>query len=180
MSDVSPASAPATTPAAPPAAAPPTAAPTVGTTDLLGAQLSPEAAREQIASRISDKEFGKRLLAKEPAAFAEWSALHKAAYPSAQQIASAEDVNSQAAARNEEQWNTYFGWLKQRFALTPENEAEIRGGVIRSEIHQWAREEKDRLIHDKGWYKRLLDGDRQASADWERIKLMLSLRPVKP
>jgi hypothetical protein len=137
------------------------------------------AARKEIELLKSDKEFGKRLLAKDPAAFAQWSAAHKAGYPAAQQITSAEDVNSQVAARVAQEWDTHFTWLRQRFDLTPEHQAEVKAGVIRADIHQWAKDEKDRLIRDKNWYRRLLDGDRKASDEWERIKLMLSLRPVK-
>jgi hypothetical protein len=162
------------------ATTPPAPAPAVGTSDLLGAQLSPDAAREQIEARKSDKEFYKLLQEKDPAATKHWYDLHKAGYPTPQAVASVEDVNSQAAARNAEQWNNYFVWLKQQFALTPENEAELRGGVIRADLHEWAKEEKDRLVKDKGFYRKLLDGDREAKDKWERIKLMLSLRPVKP
>ena len=83
MTDTAAAAAPATPPAADSAAPP----------------LTPEAARAQIATRIGDKEFGKKLLASDPAARAEWDALHKAGYPAAPQITSVEDANSQAAAR---------------------------------------------------------------------------------
>ncbi len=54
--------------------------------------------------------------------------------------------------------------LKQQFSLTAEQEAEIRGGVISATAHDWAGEEKERLIKDKGFYRRLLDGDRAANA----------------
>jgi hypothetical protein len=60
------------------------------------------AARETIKTRIGDKEFGAKLIAQDAAARAEWDALHKAGYPAPQRITSTEDVNNQAAARNEE------------------------------------------------------------------------------
>src|SRR5271168_842792 len=59
-------------------------------------------ARKQIEARKSDREFGKRLLANEPAASAEWTGLHKTGFPAVTQITSAEDVNSQAAAMSAE------------------------------------------------------------------------------
>src|SRR5271154_2303165 len=158
-----------------PAAAPAPAYLPIGFPKTPDAFHAPEAvaARAAIEERKADLAFGKKLLAKDPAASAEWTGLHKAAYPSPQQIASVEDVNSQAAARAAEQFNKYFGWLKQQFSLTPENEAEIRGGVIRADLHEWARNEKDRMIADRGWRKQFFDGDRKAREVWTRITLML-------
>jgi hypothetical protein len=179
------------------------AAPAIGVTDLLNAPAAPAAkpvympegfpvtppsfnspealaARETIETRKADREFGKKLLAKDPAATAEWVGLHKAGYPAPQQVASAEDVNAQEAARSAEQWNKFFGWMRQSFNLTPEMEAELQGGVIRADLHQLAKEEKDRMIADRDWRKRYFDGDRKAREEWSRITLALSLKPVKP
>lgn len=167
----------ASSPPVAPAAAPPTAG------DLLAAPMTPEAARQAIEERKADKDFYKRLSGNDAelkaAAMAEWTKLHQTAYPAPQQIASTEDVNSQAAARNAERWNSYIGSLKTRFPLSAEQEAEIRGGVIPAEAHAWAREEKDRLIKDPGFRTKLLSGDRAANRDWGLVTSMLSLRPVK-
>jgi hypothetical protein len=107
-----------------------------------------------------------------------WADLHAKGYPSSSSIASQADVDSQATARNEQQWNSYIGALKQHFPLSPEQETEIRGGVVNEGVHAWAQDEKARLIKDKGFYRRLLDGDRAAKREWGLVTAILSLRPV--
>jgi hypothetical protein len=77
-------------------------------------------------------------------------------------------------------WSTYLQSIKQQVNLTADQEAEIRGGVIREDLHRWAMEEKDRLIKDKGFRTRLLDGGRAESRSWNLLLAMLALRPVKP
>ena len=173
--------APAAAPSPAPAPAPAPSSQPVGMPVTPAAFDAPEAvaARTEIKARINDKEFYTKLKAQDPAAHAEWSRLHAAGYPPPQQIASVEDVNSQAAARNEEQWNSYFAALQGRFPLTEENRAELRAGVIRADLHAWARDEKDRLIKDRGFRTKVLDGDRDANRQWGIITSMLSLRPVK-
>jgi hypothetical protein len=151
----------------------------VGASDLISGQMTTEAAQQQISARINDADFRNRLLQKEEAASAEWSNLHKAAYPAPVHVTSVDDVNAQAAARNEQMWSGYIGALKQRFSLTSEQEAEIRGGVIRADFHQWAREEKDRLIKDPSFRRKLLDGSRAENQQWGMITSMLSLRPMQ-
>jgi hypothetical protein len=100
-------------------------------------------------------------------------------YSAPVQVASVDDVNAQAAARSEEIWNGYIGALKQRFPLTSEQEAEIRSGVISAEAHAFAREEKDRLLKDRSFGRKVLDGDPEANKKWGLITSMLSLRPVR-
>jgi len=153
----------------------PTAASAVPAADVAAI----ESARATIKMRIEDKEFRTKLLAQDPAARAEWDNLHKSGYPAPPQITSTEDVKSQAETRNAESWNSYVSWLKQSWAMTPENEAEIRGGVVRADIHEWAQEERDRLVKDRAFYRRLLDGDREAKTQWGKVVAILSLRPVK-
>jgi hypothetical protein len=142
------------------------------------------AAREEIKAKIGDKEFYKSLISERERGVAGpasqlWDRLHKAGHPSPTGVTSQADVNVQANARNAEMWDGYIAALKQRSALTAEQEAEIRSGVVHESAYAWAREEKDRLIKDRGWYRRLLDGDRQANRDWTLVTSILSLRPVK-
>lgn len=59
----------------------------------------------------------------------------------------------------------------------PEQEAEIRGGVVRADIHDWARGKKDRLIMDRDFRRHLLDGDREAGAKWGLT--LASLSPTR-
>lgn len=81
------------------------------------------------------------------------------------QVASVEDVKSQEAQRNAEQWNGYFAAVKQQFPLTAEQEAEIRGGVVDERVRQWAEEEKQRMLKDRGFRTKYFDGDRAAAKD---------------
>jgi hypothetical protein len=142
------------------------------------------AAREEIKSRIGDRDFYKALIAERergnygPASQA-WAELHKRGYPAATAITSAEDVAKQQDGRAAEQWNSYISALKQRFPLSPNQEAELREGVINEDLHRWASEEKARVTRDKAFYRRLLDGDRGAAQQWGLLTSMLSLRPVK-
>ncbi|MFZ0373019.1 MAG: hypothetical protein WAL39_06860 [Xanthobacteraceae bacterium] len=76
-------------------------------------------------------------------------------------------------------WNAHIADLKSRFPLTEQQEAEIRSGVVDEKSYQWAREEKDRLVRSKEFYRKLMDGDRAANRDWGLITSILSLRPVK-
>lgn len=152
----------------------------IGANELLNSQpSSPEAARATIAERIADREFGKRLLEKDPAASKEWSDLHKAGYPAAPAPTSPQEVNSQHAGRNEQAWNDHISALRQRFPLTDAQVQEIRGGMINAEAYQFALDEKNRMVRDKGFYRKLLDGDREAARQWGAVTLALGLRPVK-
>lgn len=143
-----------------------------------------QAARAEIQTKIGDKEFYQVLKAERERgvtgpATTRWAELHKLGWPAPTAITSPNDVRAQADARLEEQWNGYFSALQARFSLTEENRAELRSGVIKPELHAWARDEKDRLIKDKSFRTRLLDGDRAANQQWGMIVSMLSLRPVR-
>jgi hypothetical protein len=139
----------------------------------------PEAALAQIETLKADKDFYNKLKQQDPAAHAQWHGLHKAAYPIPPAVGSMDDVNNQAAQRNAEQMNTFIASMRARWPMTPEMEQEIRGGVIREEFHKQAQEEKDRLIKDREFRRKLLDGDRAANEHWGRTIAALSLRPVR-
>ena len=124
------------------------------------------AARAEINSLKSDKEFYSALKAERERgvtgpASQRWSGLHARGWPTAPAITSQADVDTQASSRNAEMWDAHIAALRTRFALTEQQEAEIRSGVVDEKSHAWAREEKDRLIKDRGFYRRLLDGDRK-------------------
>jgi len=143
-------------------------------------KMTVDQAREAIRGKIHDKDFGAKLLSGDAAARQEWTGLHQRGFPRPEQVTSTDDVNNQQAARNAEGWNQYVGWMRQQWKLTPEQEAEIRGGVIREQDYVWAKEEKARLIRDRGFYEKLMNGDRGAREAWGKVNAMLALRPVKP
>jgi hypothetical protein len=146
---------------------------------------APEAvsARAEIKTKIGDREFYKPMMAERergvtgPASQA-WSDLHKKAFPSPAAVTSQDDVNAQASARNEERFNAYLAALKQRFPLTADQDNEIRAGMINEGVHAWAREEKDRLIKDREFRTKLLNGSRAENLHWGLVTTALSLRPV--
>ena len=147
---------------------------------------SPEAvaARAEIDAKKGDRDFYKALVSERergvtgPASQA-WAALHKKGWPSPTAIATPADVKAQQDARTAEMWSGYIAALKQRTALSAEQEAEIRSGVVHEAAYAWAKEEKDRLIKDGGFRTKLLSGDRAANRDWTLVTSILSLRPVK-
>ena len=139
------------------------------------------AARATVKERIGDVDFYKALKSERERgvtgpASTEWSALHRAGWPNVAAVATPTDIQTQANARLEEQWNGYFAALQSRFNLSEENRVELRSGVIREDLHRYARDEKDRLIRDKTFRTRLLDGERAANQQWGMITCMLSLR----
>jgi hypothetical protein len=161
----------------------PAIAPAPAPADSGAQSLTPEAARETIESRKSDREFGKRLLSADPevkaAAQAEWTQLHKTAYPAPQQVASQDDVNAQEAARTAERWDTYIAMMKQHMNLNPQQEAEIRSGVVDEVSYRWAVEEKARLLKDRSFCRDVLDNKREAKQWWGGVIAILSLKPVR-
>lgn len=103
---------------------------------------------------------------------ASWAELHSKGFPSS-------DINTQAVARTEQQWNTFFAGLRAQWSVTPEQEAEMRGGVVREEFRNWALEQRDLMVKDKAFYRRFLDGDMAAKEKWGRVVALIALRPVK-
>ena len=169
-----------------------TAVAPAGTTDLLNGATPPSSfdapeaasARAEINAKKSDPEFYKTLKAEKergvsgPASQA-WDALHKTGYPAPTGIASQGDVDAQASARAEKEWGTFFAGLRTMWPITPEQESEMRGGVIREDLHRLALEQRDLMVKDKAFYRRLLDGDQIAKERWGRIIAAVGLRPVK-
>jgi hypothetical protein len=140
------------------------------------------AARAEIETLKADKQFYETLQAEKDRggpAHQKWAELHARGFPAPTAVASQDDVNAQANARNEQQWNTFFSGLRQQWSITPEQEAEMRAGVIREDLHKLALEQRALMIKDKAFYRRLLDGDMAAKEKWSRTIAAISLRPVK-
>jgi hypothetical protein len=137
-----------------------------------------EAALAEIETLKSDKVWYQQLRAGSVEAKERWNALQKVAF-APPVITSPEDVAAQEAGRREDAMNSYVAGLKTQWSVTPENEKEIRAGVIREQERNWALEEKARLIKDRAFYRKLLDGDREAKDRWGRVVAMISLKPVK-
>jgi hypothetical protein len=180
-------------PAAPAAPAPTTpAAPAAPATLPAGFPVAPSAfdapeavaARAEIKAKIGDSEFYKTLKAEKesgvsgPASKA-WAELHAKGWPMAPGVSSQADVNAQADARVEGQWHTVFQGLNAQWSVSPEQEAEMRAGVVREDIRNFALQQRDLMIKDKAFYRRLLDGDMAAKEKWGRVVAVIGLRPVK-
>jgi hypothetical protein len=154
-------------------------APAPTASDLTGQTLAPEAARARIEELKGNKEFYAKIQQKDLAAHREWRELHRQGYPAAVQVASVEDVQSQEAQRNAEQWNGYIAAVKAQFPLTAEQETEIRSGVVDARVRDWAENEKQRMLKDRGFRTKYFDGDRAAAKDWGLVVQILSLKPVR-
>jgi hypothetical protein len=64
--------------------------------------------------------------------------------------------------------------------LSPAMQEEIRRQQpIAADEQKFARQEIDRLKRDKGFVRKLLDGDRQASSDWTRLHQIITLPTAK-
>jgi hypothetical protein len=165
-----------------------------GTTDLLNGGTPPSSfdapeaasARAEIATLKADSDFFKTLQAEKDRggpAHQKWAELHAKGWPAPIAPVSQDDVNAQASARNEQQLNTYFAWFRSQWAIPPDQvaavEAEIRGGVIREDLHKLALEQRDLLVKDKAFYRRLLDGDMAAKEKWARTIAAIGLRRVR-
>lgn len=190
---------------APTATAP--AAPAATTTDLLNTSSAPPpaapkfmpvgfpvappafneaaavAARAEIETLKGDKEFYAAMKAERERgltgpASQKWAALHKSGFPSPTNIASQNDADAQASARTEQEWNSFFAGLRAMWSVTPEQEAEMRAGVIREDIRNLALQQRDLMVKDKTFYRRLLDGDMAAKEKWSRVIAAIALRPV--
>jgi hypothetical protein len=135
------------------------------------------AARAEIETLKADKSFYKRLVVdKEPAANQKWAELHSKGWPTVPGVSSQNDVNAQVEARRAEQWNGFFAALG--WSPTPEQQAEMKAGVVREDIHKIALERRDAMIKDKVFYRRYLDGDRAAKEEWGKVIAVVGLRPV--
>jgi hypothetical protein len=136
-----------------------------GVTDLLPAELTPEAAGARIAELKSDPKFQERYLSGEVGAKAEFSKLHtiagKAPNESALHRASQLDA------------------MKKHADLPPEcwNQVANNGPVFQHE-RDFALQEKTRCLKDKAFVSRFLDNDRAAVSLMTRINLIIS-SPVK-
>jgi hypothetical protein len=147
---------------------------------------APEAisARTEIDVLKADKSFYKSLLEEKERGVSgpankKWADLHQKGWPSPTGIASQNDLNAQVVARTEEQWNSFFAGLKAQWPVTPAMEAEMRAGIVREEYRNWALEQRALLVKDRGFYRRLLDGDMAAKEKWGRVVALIGLRPVK-
>jgi hypothetical protein len=69
--------------------------------------------------------------------------------------------------------------LGTQWQITPEQEAELRAGVVREDIRNLALQQRDLMVKDKAFYRRLLDGDMAAKEKWQRVIAVIGLRPVK-
>jgi hypothetical protein len=159
-----------------------TAAPAVPMSDVTSTPTfdgpAAVAARAEIETLKADKDFYNKLMQKDPGAHQRWSDLHKAGWPAAQQIASAEDVQSQADARGQEQWNKHDIWQKQTFGLDDTQLAGIRRGECTHEQRDWALRTKDALLKDKAWLLLHKHGDANVVNLWGRVTNMLRLRVI--
>jgi hypothetical protein len=141
------------------------AAPTV-TSDLLPAELPPEAASARIAELKASPAFVEKYLGRETAAVAEFTRLHS--------LASKGPVNAEGIHRSMQ-----LDTLKKHADLPPEAWAQVaNNGPVFAHERAEAQRMKDRIMRDKAWVSRYLDGGREETTLLTRISLILA-SPVK-
>jgi hypothetical protein len=171
----------ATSPAATPTASDILAAPSAAV------PLTPEAARQAIESRKSDKEFYKRLSSPDAqvkaTALEEWGKLHEAAFPAPPQL-TPENIKDlpahHQAIRAAQMMEQGIAAVRQMGVTDPKALDEIRRQQpVAAAEQEFAREEIARLKRDKVWVRKYLDGDREASAAFTRLHQIISLPTAK-
>ena len=142
-------------------------------------------ARAKIDQLKGNPDFYKQLHAEKDrglsgAARQEWDRLHKVGYPVPTEITSQQDVDSQNAARNNEQLNGYVAFIKNDVpGLTEVQEAELRAGVTNQISRDWAVREKEIMIRSSDFRRKLLDGSRAEREAWAKVNAILAMRVVK-
>ncbi len=141
------------------------AAPRV-TSDLLPAELPPEAAGARLAELKASPEFIERYLSGETKARAEFTRLHG--------LASKAPANADAIHRSMQ-----VDVLKKHADLPPEAWAQVaNNGPVFAHERDEALRMKERIMRDKAWVSRYLDGGREETTLMTRISLILA-SPVK-
>jgi hypothetical protein len=148
---------------------------TATVTDLLNQPLTPDIARQRIGERLANPEFRDRYLKNDQVAAAEMRSLHEALFP-APSVQSAEEVSKQMDAREVAFTDQRIAGLLKIADLSPAMQDEIRRQQpIAADEQKFAREEIARLKRDKGFTRKLFDGDREANTAWTRLHQIVSL-----
>ena len=143
-----------------------TVQPLPGVSDLMPAELPPEAAGARLAELKSDPKFVERYLSGETNARAEFARLHS--------LASKGLANPDGIHRGMQ-----IDALKKHADLPPEAWAQVASnGPVFAHERAEALRMKDRVMRDKAWVSRYLDGGREETTLMTRISLIIS-SPVK-
>jgi hypothetical protein len=140
--------------------------PLPGISDLMPAELPPEAAGARLVELKADPKFVERYLSGETNARAEFTRLHS--------VANKGPANPDGIHRGMQ-----IGALKKHADLPPEawTQVENNGPVFAHERAEALRM-KERVMRDKAWVSRYLDGGREETTLMTRISLILA-SPVK-
>jgi hypothetical protein len=140
---------------------------------------APEAVAARAAIQERQAEFYDRMVVKkDPAALAEWTALHKAGNPRPSEINTAEDVKAYVATdegrRGYQAHQEHVSWLTREAQLTPQQQYDVNNRTPVSQAEKdWASAEIEAMKHDKEFYRRLNAGDRAAKSHWLRMNQIL-------
>jgi hypothetical protein len=139
--------------------------PTV-TSDLLPDELPPEVAGARLAELKATPEFIERYLSGEVKAREEFTRLHS--------LASKGPANADGIHRSMQ-----IATLQKHADLPPEAWAQVAGnGPVFEHERVEALRAKERVMRDKAWVSRYLDGGREETTLMTRISLILA-SPVK-
>lgn len=147
---------------------------------------APEAtsARAEIETLKADKNFYKFLIEEKERGVSgpanqRWSDLHRRGWPAPTAVTSQDDINAQGSARNEKEWSSFIAALGTQWQITPDQISELRLGVIREDLRNLALQQRDLMVRDKTFYRKLLDVNIEAKEKWQRVITAIGLRPIK-
>jgi hypothetical protein len=133
-----------------------------GVSDLLPAQLPPEAAGARLAELKKDPAFVERYLSGEITARDEFARLHG--------LASKGPVDPDGIHRSMQ-----IDALKKHADLPPEAWAQVaKNGPVFQHERDEALRMKERVMRDKAWVSRYLDGGRDETTLMTRISMIIS------
>jgi hypothetical protein len=73
-------------------------------------------------------------------------------------------------------WDQVMDTMRTTSEFPPDLEAALRAQqILTPQQRRWAEQQKAQAMSDKGWLKRLEDGDRGAKRDWNIINAWMSL-----
>jgi len=137
----------------------------------------PEAARADAFDKLQnwrhDGAFLKRLAEDDPGAKRELEDARRAASTPTSVVINGRPSNAADAAAADQ---IFYDRLQDQYALTPAQVETVRNRMPATpEQARYFQAEKERLLNDRGFRQRLLDGDRDARNLWGRIILGTSL-----
>jgi len=146
-----------------------------------GTAFTPELASERLAALRADPEFKARIDAKDPAAFAENTRLWRIANgmpPEPQPPATPEEIRQQMTERDLAIDDMRLATLEKHVPMNDRERFEHRRGLATRQQVEDAKRRQERMLADRAFGARVLNGDRDAVDEWLRIGRVANMTAV--